>query len=200
MLDTITALDITIFHFINGTLSNPFFDFIMPILTNQNNWTIPLLLGLIWLVTYGGKRGRITAGVLVLAFILSDVLSAQLLKPLVGRIRPSHTLTDSINLLVKKGGKFSFPSNHASNSMVLAVVIGYFWRPVLPYLFGLSILIGFTRVYVGVHYPFDVVAGWVFGYTIAWGVLSLWVIVKMREIKRGSLWVWYEGDPPDYSG
>lgn len=172
----------------------------MPFLTNKNNWAIPLLAGLAWLVTYGGKRGRISAIVLLVAFVFSDVVSAQLIKPLVGRIRPSHTLIDSINLLVKKGGKFSFPSNHSANTMVFAVITGYFWPRTRVFLYPLSVIIGFTRVYVGVHFPFDVIAGWILGYTIAWGMLSLWVILKMRELKRGRLWVWYEGEPPEYSG
>lgn len=200
MPEWLEKIDLTVFYFINGSLSNSFFDIIMPFLTNQNNWILPLLAGILWMVTLGGKKGRIAAIILLLAFIISDVVAAQLIKPYIGRIRPSHTMVDSINLLVKKGGKWSFPSNHASNTMALAVIISYFWPKVRYWFIVLSLLIGFTRIYVGVHYPLDVLGGWILGYSVAWFVLSIWVITKMREIKRGKLWVWYEGDPPEYSG
>ena len=54
----------------------------------------------------------------------------------------------------------------------------------------------FDRVYVGVHYPADVIVGGLVGYGIAWTTLTLWVILKMRELKRGKMWVRYEGEPP----
>jgi membrane-associated phospholipid phosphatase len=58
----------------------------------------------------------------------------------------------------------------------------------------LAIIIAFSRVYVGVHYPADVLLGGLIGYGMAWSILTLWVILKMRELKRGQTWVWYEGD------
>jgi len=200
IFDLIVKGDIKLFHFINETMANSFFNFIMPILTNQNVWVLPLLAGWLSLLFFGKKKGRIAAIILLIAFILTDAIAAQLIKPLIGRMRPSHAMADGINLLVKKGGKYGFPSNHAANTMVLAIVIGYFWDSWKPWLFSLSILIGFTRIYVGVHYPLDVIAGWLFGYIFAWLILSLWVIIKMRELKRGSTWIWYEGEPPAYSG
>jgi len=58
----------------------------------------------------------------------------------------------------------------------------------------LAVIIAFSRVYVGVHYPADVLLGGLIGYGMAWLALTLWVILKMRELKRGQTWVWYEGD------
>jgi membrane-associated phospholipid phosphatase len=64
-------------------------------------------------------------------------------------------------------------------------------------LFSLAVVIAFSRVYVGVHYPADVLVGGLFGYGMAWLVLTLWVILKMRELKRGQTWVWYEDEHPE---
>jgi undecaprenyl-diphosphatase len=64
-------------------------------------------------------------------------------------------------------------------------------------LYTLAITISFSRVYVGVHYPGDVIIGGLFGYGTAWMLLTFWVILKMRELKRGKTWVWYEKDLPE---
>jgi len=101
-------------------------------------------------------------------------------------------MTESINLLVAKGGKFSFVSNHAANMFCAAAVLSYFYARWKNILYALAAAVSFSRVYVGVHYPGDVIFGGLFGYGMAWLVLSLWVIIKMREIKRGQTWVLYE--------
>ena len=64
-------------------------------------------------------------------------------------------------------------------------------------LFSLAVFIAFSRVYVGVYYPADVLVGGLFGYIMAWLVLTLWVILKMRELKRGQTRVWYEDEYPE---
>ena len=75
--------------------------------------------------------------------------------------------------------------------MALTVIIGYFYKKYKSFLILLTLIIGISRVYVGVHYPFDVVAGFIIGYVFGWVTITLWVILKMRELKRGRDWVWY---------
>ena len=197
MIDKIVEIDKQIMVFLNKTISNPIFDFIMPIITNQNFLVFSGLIFIGYLAYYGGKRGRITIVVLLLAAGASDAICFQIIKPLVGRIRPSHEFYEFINLLVSKGGKYSFPSNHAANSFVFATVISYFYDKNRISLYILASTIAFSRVYVGVHYPLDIIFGSIIGYIISWIILSLWVIIKMRELKRGKMWVWYATtDPP----
>ncbi|MBT7518808.1 MAG: phosphatase PAP2 family protein [Candidatus Marinimicrobia bacterium] len=86
------------------------------------------------------------------------------------------------------------PSNHAANISAIAVVLSYFYDKMKIPLYSLAVIIAFSRVYVGVHYPADVLLGGFIGYGMAWSILTLWVILKMRELKRGQTWVWYEGD------
>jgi undecaprenyl-diphosphatase len=192
MFKWLLTLDLSLFQFINGNLSNPWLDWFMPVITNQHHWALPLLLLWFGLIAFGGKRGRIAAVLVVIAVGLSDVVAAQIIKPWVGRLRPSHALTEGIRLLVPPGGKYGFVSNHAANSFALAAVLGYFYRRWKYPLYLLAGVIAFSRVYVGVHYPADVLCGGLLGYGLAWGVLSAWVLLKMRELKRGRRWVWYE--------
>ena len=192
MLNQIIQFDHNLFHYINGNLSNSFFDWFMPFVTNQNNWILPLLVLIYWLLFRGEKRGRITFAILIVTVVLIDAVSAQIIKPMIGRIRPSHAIPEMINLLVPPGGKFSFVSNHSANAFGLSVILGYFYPPWKWKVTGLAFIIAFSRVYVGVHYPVDVFFGALFGYGTAWVILSLWVIVKMKELKKGRDWVWYE--------
>ena len=196
MIDKIIEIDKKIMVFLNKTISNSIFDFIMPIITNQNFLVISGLILIGYLAYYGGKRGRITIAVLLIAAGFSDAICFQIIKPWVGRIRPSHEFYEYINLLVSKGGKYSFPSNHAANSFVFATVLSYFYDKNRISLYILASTIAFSRVYVGVHYPLDIIFGSIIGYIISWIILSLWVIIKMRELKRGRKWVWYATTNP----
>ena len=197
MIDTIVEIDKQIMVFLNKSISNPIFDFIMPIITNQNFLVFFGLILIGYLAYFGGKRGKITIVLLLIAAGFSDAICFQIIKPWVGRIRPSHEFYEYINLLVSKGGKYSFPSNHAANSFVFATVLSYFYDKNRISLYILASTIAFSRVYVGVHYPLDIIFGSIIGYIISWIILSLWVIIKMRELKRGRKWVWYATtDPP----
>ena len=196
MIETIVKIDKKLMEFLNKTISNTVFDILMPIITNQNFLAIIGVILIIYLGYFGEKKGRITLVVLLFAASMSDAICAQIIKPWVGRIRPSHEFIDYINLLVSKGGKWSFPSNHAANSFAFATVLSYFYDKNKIILFSIASAIAFSRVYVGVHYPMDIFFGGLIGYTISWVILSIWVIIKMRELKRGRMWVWYASAHP----
>ena len=182
--------------FLNKNISNSLFDIIMPIITSKDFLTVIGLILIFYLVIFCGKRGRIAILVLIFAAGASDAICAQIIKPWIGRIRPSHEFIEFINLLVSKGGKWSFPSNHAANSFAFATVLSYFFDHKKSILFTTASIIAFSRVYVGVHYPLDIIFGAILGYILSWVVLSIWVIIKMRELKRGRMWVWYANDTP----
>jgi undecaprenyl-diphosphatase len=93
-------------------------------------------------------------------------MSASVFKPFFERLRPCHSL-DEVRLLVNCGGKYGFPSSHATNisgfAMLFSIIYSRYW-----YWFWLiAVLIGFSRIYVGVHYPGDVLFGYVIGILIA---------------------------------
>lgn len=192
MISWLDGLDKTLFHLLNGTLSNALLDIFMPIITNQNYWVFPVLILIFVLILKGGKRGKIAAGILIISVAATDVIAAQIIKPWVGRLRPSHAMAESINLLVAKGGKYSFVSNHAANMFSAAAVLTYFYSKWNKFLYTMAVIVSLSRIYVGVHYPGDVIIGGLFGYGMAWSVISLWILLKMREIKKGRRWVLYE--------
>ena len=196
MLKFISDIDQSILLWIHQYMTNPIFDLLMPFITHEENWVFPILLLLLFLGIKGGKRGKITLLLLIIALSITDSLCAQVLKPLFERIRPSHLNIEGINLLVSKGGKWSMPSNHAANMFALSVVLSYFYQKTSLAIYSLALLIAFSRVYVGVHFPGDVIAGAFIGYITSWLALTLWVILKMRELKKGRTWIWYEDQPP----
>ncbi len=191
MLQSLINIDKSIFSFFNSTISNPIFDVFFPIITNQDIWTIPILIGVIILSIKGGKRGKISSAILVIAIILADYSSAQILKPFFQRLRPSHELIDGIRLLVPKGGKYGFVSSHAANIFAAATVLSYFYIKYKKLFFTIAVLVAFSRVYVGVHYPADIFFGSLLGYGLAWIVLTAWIMIKMRNLKAGKNWVEY---------
>jgi len=190
-MEFLIKIDHKLFHFINDTIANPFLDWFMPIVTNENNVAIPLLLIWFSLIIWGGKRGKIAAILLLITLGLTDVIAAQVIKPFFERLRPSRAMIDSINLLAARGGKYGFVSNHAANTMAAATILFYFYRRWGYFAIMVSFIVGFSRIYVGVHYPFDVLGGWIFGFVMAWLIITIWVFIKIRETKRGKSWVKY---------
>ena len=120
---------------------------------------------------------------------LTDAICAQILKPFFERLRPSYLHLEQLNLLVSKGGKWSMPSNHAANMFSLAVILSHFYSKYRGFLFSCALIISFSRVYVGVHFPGDIIVGALMGYSISLLCLSLWGNLKLHEIRKGKEWV-----------
>ncbi|MEE8436816.1 MAG: phosphatase PAP2 family protein [Candidatus Neomarinimicrobiota bacterium] len=190
MLALLVNIDKNLFLFFNSTLIHPVLDWIMPIVTNQFLWAGPLIIGSAWLILRGGRRGRITLVILIITLALSDYSVVEILKPVFARLRPYWAL-DEFRLLVKKGGQYGLPSAHASSSFAIAVILTYFYKRWKYTFYFLAALVAYSRVYVGVHFPGDIVLGALYGYGLAWAVLSIWVILKVREQKRGKTWIIY---------
>ncbi|MBL46847.1 MAG: phosphatase PAP2 family protein [Candidatus Marinimicrobia bacterium] len=191
MIDRIINVDKKIFTFFNSSIANPVFDIFFPIITNQDIWIIPILLGIIILSIKGGTKGRIASIVLIIGVILADYSSAQIIKPYFQRLRPSHDILDQIRLLVPKGGRYGFVSSHAANMYVSATILGYFYSKQKRLFFTIASLVAFSRVYVGVHYPADIVFGGFLGYGLGWITITSWVIIKMKNLKAGKSWAKY---------
>ena len=192
MIGLLENIDRKILYLINDSLSNPIFDLFFVTITNEDLWAIPVIIGIIILAFKGGNRARIAIGLTLIATGLSDLTVVEVIKPTIARLRPSHTLGDTINILIGKGGKYGFVSAHAANIFCATTILSYFYDQWKRSLFFLALSVSISRVYVGVHYPGDVLFGGLYGYGIAWLFITIWVLIKMREIKRGRTWVQYE--------
>tara|TARA_B100001741_G_scaffold201524_1_gene166314 strand:- start:357 stop:938 length:582 start_codon:yes stop_codon:yes gene_type:complete len=189
MLDLLHTIDYSILFWIHANLSSVALDISMPFITDEQNWRIPITLLIFVLGFKTGTKGKLCLGILIISLALTDAICGHILKPFFERIRPSHLNLDGINLIVSKGGKWSMPSNHAANMFSLATVLSYFYKRFRLSLFTLAIIIAFSRVYVGVHFPGDILVGGLIGYLIALTVLTFWGKVKLREIKKGKTWI-----------
>lgn len=192
MLEKIKILDHKILLWIHKNLSNSILDVFMPFITNEDNWIIPITILVIVLCIFAEKKGKIAIIILLITLGLTDSICAQFIKPFIERIRPSHLDLEGLNLLVKKGGKWSMPSNHAANMFAFATTLSFFYKRYKTFLFILASLIAFSRVYVGVHFPGDILFGALIGYIISWSLLTTWNNIRIKELIKGNSWVWYE--------
>jgi undecaprenyl-diphosphatase len=166
-LDFLLNIDISVFYFINHTLSNPLFDKFFPFITDPKNWFIAYTILYLTLIIKGGKRGRIAAVVLILLVAASDQLSSNLLKNLFERIRPCNALPD-VRILVGCTGSYSFPSSHAVNNFSVAVFFSRLYpKYKITFIIAAS-LVALSRPYVGVHYPSDILGGALIGSAVGY--------------------------------
>jgi undecaprenyl-diphosphatase len=175
-LDTLQHCDIILFQFFNHLVANPIWDGFWVTITTKTYWIVPLLAVWLLLIWKGGKRGRTAAVLIVLAVGLSDVISARVIRPGVGRVRPCQEL-ENVRLLVSCGGKHGFPSSHAANTFAAAVTLAYFYRRHAGIFLAFSALVGFSRIVVGVHYPGDVLGGFALG-----GITAALFLALCRKI------------------
>ncbi len=172
MISVLSDIDTTLFFFLNTSIANAFLDWLMPIVTNKRNLYWPGGLLALWLLFKGGRDGHITLALVVLAIIFADQLTSSFLKPFTERLRPCKAL-EGFRLLTHCGSWYGFPSSHAANSAAVATVLSGFFRRGRWPLAILAITIGFSRIYVGVHYPSDVLVGWGIGLAIGLALLAM---------------------------
>lgn len=183
MIDLIPGIlnfNVMLFYMINNGLDNSTFDFVMPLITNFGSFIAwGIVCGLLYI--FGGEKGRKVALLGLAALFISNV-AVYLLKYLVAEPRPFLTLAH-VDLLVHENDLYSFPSGHTASSFAVATVIGLKYKlNIIGRKFSLVYpliifagLIGFSRIYIGIHYPFDVI----FGALV--GLISALLIIKIDD-------------------
>lgn len=193
MHEQIIQFDQNLFFAINHGLSNPFFDWLMPALRNRFFWTPLYLFMCIFFIRNYGKQGWLVLIFLALSFGFTDYLTSSIIKPAVERLRPCNDpeIKAEVKNIIACGTGFSFPSSHASNHFAMAVfLISIFyhkWKPILPLALFWACLISFAQIYVGVHYPIDILSGAIIGGMIGYIISTLLLISKaFRKWKPGN--------------
>ncbi|MHC1684082.1 MAG: phosphatase PAP2 family protein [Clostridiaceae bacterium] len=156
----INSIDVTIMSFVRDYFKSDFLDFVMVWATNLGE------AGGIWVVASIGlmfsKKYRYIGITLFLTLAVSGILTEFIVKNIVQRPRPSIFI-DSSNLLISMPKSYSFPSGHTATSVASALVLGYYFRKYKLYFYSLAATISFSRIYLFVHYPSDVLGGFIFG-------------------------------------
>ena len=184
--DWIVNIDQQLFIFLNG-LHCAFLDPVMVFLSKIGVW-IPLYVGITFFIFWkrNWKIGLLTALGVILTFALTDALGVHLFKNVIERPRPCHeaSLQSVIHLLEGCGGQFSFISNHAANTFGLAMFTSLFfcrkWYSIV--IFSWAAIVSYSRIYVGKHYPFDIICGAAFGLLVGYSVFMLYQYAKRKLI------------------
>lgn len=170
--------DLSILYFIQEHLSNPFFDFFMPLVSFMGDKGLIWIIAGVALMSYNKTR---RGGVMVIIAIALVFLIGELgIKNVVGRLRPFH-VDESIQLLIDAPLSFSFPSGHTGSSFAASTVLMRYNKKMGIPALCLAACIAFSRMYLFVHYPTDILAGMVLG--VAGGLTVYFLYNKYIPLK-----------------
>ncbi|GMN08495.1 lipid A 4'-phosphatase [Croceitalea sp. MTPC5] len=188
MLEELIQWDKAFFLYLNGLGTETWDGFWMYLSRTLSLVTIPIFLLLLVLSyrTFGLKRMIVLVITVTLLITCTDQLS-NFFKYGFGRLRPCYD-NEIIDLmrLVKGycGGKFSFFSAHAANSFTLATffvfLLKHKYRILVPFLLLWAFLVGYSRIYIGVHFPLDVLTGILVGFLFGWVFSKLYIFATLK--------------------
>lgn len=186
MIEWMDQLDKSLMVFLNG-LNHPFMDSVMAFITNKKTWFPVYALLAVYLLIRYKWRGFYFIAIIGITVGIADFVTSGLFKPGFERLRPCHQegFRELIHMVTGCGGKYGFASGHSANSFAMAVVIyltlfrdsQYGWL-----LFVWAFIVAYSRVYVGVHFPGDILVGGILGTGIGWLVYKLWSALNSRYL------------------
>lgn len=184
-MEGIQQIDQSLLLFLNS-FYNSFWDKAITLFTSKEIW-IPFYLLIVYVIIKTYKKNSIYILILIgLSIALSDQFSG-LIKNFVQRFRPTHdpVLGNLVHNIYNRGGTFGFFSSHASNSFTIAIIAARLFKNKLftILIFSWAILVSYTRIYLGLHYPGDVLTGWIWGILTGLAFYQLMVIFQRRYFK-----------------
>ncbi len=188
-MSSLIEIDKLLFRIINSSGFEEL-DCVMILISSKLFW-IPLYLYIIFLIYkyFPQQFFKILISIILLIFI-SDYGSVELFKNMFERERPCHIFKspEDIRIVDGCGGKYGFISSHASNSFSIAFFLALLFRNFkgFVFLFSWATLIGFSRIYLGVHYPFDILGGMFWGLFVS---LLVYLTYNMKIKKIDKIWI-----------
>jgi len=182
MLDFLLNLDRTVFLYLNN-LGSKQWDGLWLLITKQLNW-IPVFLIFFYLIFkhYGWRHALLIIGMVALLILITDQTTNQLFKYRFERLRPgSDPALDGLMRAVKTSHTFSFISGHASNSMAACFFLYTILKSRVKYIkimFLWPLIFAYSRIYLGLHYPGDILVGYV------WGILTALLVLQLYKFLR----------------
>lgn len=186
IVETLVSLDRSLFLFLNTAVANPLFDVVFKNGTEARFWIIPGIVAAVLFIVKKRKEAAVVAVCMMVTVAITDPVTAKVLKPFFGRLRPCHPEYFVVGAHFLSGMRhtYSFPSVHAANIWGQAMLLTLFY-PGWKWVYILfAFFIGYSRIYVGVHYPADVFAGAVFGTAVGGVVFVSWSRVSIMVKKR----------------
>jgi undecaprenyl-diphosphatase len=167
LVEKVQDADSTAFDAIAGW-SSPFLDELMPRLSIAASYSRLWMAVAALFAVFGGSKGRKTAVEGMAAIAATSLLANAVGKPLVPRARPTDPVPEQREL--EDPDSSSFPSGHTASAAAFSGIVGRAYPSLLIPINTLAAAVGFSRVYTGVHWPSDVLAGWILGKAVAYGV------------------------------
>ena len=162
-------VDVSIFRFINKAMANPVFDAMMPLLTRLGTGDVVFCIAAIIIIFCG--RDKKISGILLLAGLTVTYFAVNYLKDAFAVPRPFVTLT-GVRLLVSRASGYSFPSGHSVTVFMAAAIVSRYFRSGAAAWISLAVIAAFSRIYIGVHYPSDVIFGSLTGLIIGYVLIK----------------------------
>lgn len=180
IIDILQKFDTQLFIFLNSIFSCTLLNYFFIAITEPRFWILPLIVAAALFIKKEHNKAIIVIILAIVAAAISDPVSSQIFKPLIHRLRPCHPdfFVNGAHLLFGYRASLSFPSSHSTNMFAIAFIFTMFYPSRWYWFFSFAALIGFSRIYVGMHYPGDVLGGAILGVIIAWIVYGGYLMSK----------------------
>lgn len=190
VIQELAKIDESFFLFLNG-FNHPFWDYFMHLFTGKTIW-IPMYVSILYVLirNYNWKTVLMCLAAIGLTIAFADQMCGSVLRPMVERLRPAN-LENSFAEMVhvfqgQRGAGYGFPSCHASNSFGLATIVFLIFRkrPLTIFIFCWAAINCYTRIYLGLHYPADLIVGALIGSLGAFIMYRLLLLLAKTDLRN----------------